>query len=252
MLKVAVVGVGNIGNIHAPNYKSDPLSELVAVCDIIPERADKAAAKYGVRAYLQRGGSAAPRAAGCGEYLHRRRRKRRRPFHPHDAVSRGRAARPGREADLKRHRQGTPDGGKGRRERRLLRHQPQPPLCAPGGHRQAVGDGRAAGRPAAHQHDDVDQQSQRDVAVVPPARPASPLARHHALLLRRRGTGARLSQPGAGPRLLLERPDQPALCQRRGGPPDRQLRHRSTPQPRTLRGAGDQGPLRPGQPLRRS
>ena len=51
MLKVAVIGVGNIGNIHAPNYKSDPLSELVAVCDIIPERADKAAAKYGVRAY---------------------------------------------------------------------------------------------------------------------------------------------------------------------------------------------------------
>ena len=51
MLKVAVIGVGNIGNIHAPNYKADPLSELVAVCDIIPERADKAAAKYGVRAY---------------------------------------------------------------------------------------------------------------------------------------------------------------------------------------------------------
>ena len=51
MLKVAVIGLGNIGNIHAPAYKSDPLSELVAVCDIIPERADKAAAKYGVRAY---------------------------------------------------------------------------------------------------------------------------------------------------------------------------------------------------------
>ena len=51
MLKVAVVGLGNIGNTHAPIYKADPLCELVAVCDIIPERADKAAAQYGVRAY---------------------------------------------------------------------------------------------------------------------------------------------------------------------------------------------------------
>jgi len=51
MLKVAVIGMGNIGNIHAPVYQADPLAELVAVCDIIPERADRAAARYGVRAY---------------------------------------------------------------------------------------------------------------------------------------------------------------------------------------------------------
>lgn len=51
MLKVAVIGMGNIGNTHAPVYKADPLAELVAVCDIIPERADKAAARYGARAY---------------------------------------------------------------------------------------------------------------------------------------------------------------------------------------------------------
>jgi UDP-N-acetylglucosamine 3-dehydrogenase len=51
MLKVAVIGMGGIGNTHAPVYKSDPLAELVAVCDIIKERADKAAEKYGVRAY---------------------------------------------------------------------------------------------------------------------------------------------------------------------------------------------------------
>jgi UDP-N-acetylglucosamine 3-dehydrogenase len=51
MLKVAVVGLGNIGNIHADVYTADPLADFVAVCDIIPERADKAAAKHGVKAY---------------------------------------------------------------------------------------------------------------------------------------------------------------------------------------------------------
>ncbi len=51
MLNVAVIGMGNIGNTHAPVYQADPLANLVAVCDIIPERADRAAARYGVRAY---------------------------------------------------------------------------------------------------------------------------------------------------------------------------------------------------------
>ena len=51
MLKVAVIGLGNIGNTHAPVYQSDPLSDLVAVCDINKERADKAAQRYGVPAF---------------------------------------------------------------------------------------------------------------------------------------------------------------------------------------------------------
>jgi predicted dehydrogenase len=46
-LKIAVVGMGGIGNRHAEIYHEHNLSELVAVCDIIPERADKAAAKFG-------------------------------------------------------------------------------------------------------------------------------------------------------------------------------------------------------------
>ena len=50
-LKVAVIGLGNIGNTHAPVYQANPQVELVAVCDIIKERADKAAARYGVKAY---------------------------------------------------------------------------------------------------------------------------------------------------------------------------------------------------------
>ena len=51
MLKVAVIGLGNIGNTHAPIYVGDDLANLVAVCDIIKERADKAAGRYGARPY---------------------------------------------------------------------------------------------------------------------------------------------------------------------------------------------------------
>jgi len=44
-LKVAIVGVGNIGNIHLGVYQKNPACKIVAVCDIIKERADKAAAQ---------------------------------------------------------------------------------------------------------------------------------------------------------------------------------------------------------------
>jgi predicted dehydrogenase len=50
-LNVAVVGMGGIGNIHARCYQNDKLSKLVAVCDMIKERADNAAAEYGVPAF---------------------------------------------------------------------------------------------------------------------------------------------------------------------------------------------------------
>ncbi|KIL40554.1 oxidoreductase [Gordoniibacillus kamchatkensis] len=50
-LQVAVVGVGNIGSIHAGVYKEHAKTELVAVCDIIKEKADAAAAKFGCRAF---------------------------------------------------------------------------------------------------------------------------------------------------------------------------------------------------------
>jgi predicted dehydrogenase len=51
MLKVAIVGMGNIGNTHARVYTQHPDAELVAVCDIIQERADKAAAAYDCPAF---------------------------------------------------------------------------------------------------------------------------------------------------------------------------------------------------------
>ncbi len=51
MLRVCVIGLGPIGNLHARLHKADPLAELVGVCDIIKERADAAAARLGVPAF---------------------------------------------------------------------------------------------------------------------------------------------------------------------------------------------------------
>ena len=49
--KVGIVGARGIGERHARAYQQDPLAELVAVCDLIKERADEAAQMYGARAY---------------------------------------------------------------------------------------------------------------------------------------------------------------------------------------------------------
>jgi predicted dehydrogenase len=48
-LKVAVIGCGGIGNTHGPVYLKHPLADLVGYCDIIEERADKSAARDGVK-----------------------------------------------------------------------------------------------------------------------------------------------------------------------------------------------------------
>ena len=50
-LKVGIVGLRGIGNRHAGCHVADSLSELVAVCDIVKERADAAAERHGVKAY---------------------------------------------------------------------------------------------------------------------------------------------------------------------------------------------------------
>ena len=51
MLKVAIVGCGSIFTMHATSCANLDGAELVAVCDIKKDRADAAAAKYGVKAY---------------------------------------------------------------------------------------------------------------------------------------------------------------------------------------------------------
>ena len=50
-IKVAVIGMGGIGNTHATCYKENPLAELIAVCDINKQKADDAAEKFGVKAF---------------------------------------------------------------------------------------------------------------------------------------------------------------------------------------------------------
>jgi predicted dehydrogenase len=51
MLKVAVIGVGNIGKIHTNWYSKNKDVDLVALCDVLPERVDPVAQQYGVNAY---------------------------------------------------------------------------------------------------------------------------------------------------------------------------------------------------------
>ena len=50
-LKVGIVGMSGIGNSHANCHKADDLAELVAVCDVVKERADAAAERLGVKVY---------------------------------------------------------------------------------------------------------------------------------------------------------------------------------------------------------
>ena len=50
-LKIGIVGLGGIGNTHAGVYMNDPLAEIVAVCDILPERADKAGKAYNAKVF---------------------------------------------------------------------------------------------------------------------------------------------------------------------------------------------------------
>lgn len=50
-IRVAVVGMGNIGRTHARVYQGHEKAELVAVCDAIPEAAKRAADEFGVPSY---------------------------------------------------------------------------------------------------------------------------------------------------------------------------------------------------------
>ena len=50
-VKLAVIGVGNIGNLHLMNIQQQEKVELAAVCDIRPEMAQTASATCGCPAY---------------------------------------------------------------------------------------------------------------------------------------------------------------------------------------------------------
>lgn len=51
-LKIGIVGMGGIGNLHGDCYKNNPLAEIVAVCDVKKEKVDAAAEKFAVKGYL--------------------------------------------------------------------------------------------------------------------------------------------------------------------------------------------------------
>ncbi|MDH7602681.1 MAG: Gfo/Idh/MocA family oxidoreductase [Armatimonadota bacterium] len=53
MLRVCVIGMGPIGNLHARIYKEDDLAQLVGVCDIVEERARRAGERFGVPWFLR-------------------------------------------------------------------------------------------------------------------------------------------------------------------------------------------------------
>jgi predicted dehydrogenase len=50
-IRVAVIGLGPIGNLHSRIYLGDELAELVGVCDRVPERASAAQERYGVQSF---------------------------------------------------------------------------------------------------------------------------------------------------------------------------------------------------------
>ncbi len=54
-LKVAVIGARGIGSTHAEAHASDPLANLVAICDVRKERAEALAQKHGVKSYTSVG-----------------------------------------------------------------------------------------------------------------------------------------------------------------------------------------------------
>ena len=51
MKKVCVVGCGSISPVHINALKETKYADLFAVCDIVPEKADKCANKYGAKAF---------------------------------------------------------------------------------------------------------------------------------------------------------------------------------------------------------
>jgi predicted dehydrogenase len=52
MLKVCVIGMGPIGNLHARAYLDCPGAKLVGVCDILEDRAKAACEKFNLPYYL--------------------------------------------------------------------------------------------------------------------------------------------------------------------------------------------------------
>ncbi|GIQ66171.1 hypothetical protein PACILC2_47390 [Paenibacillus cisolokensis] len=172
-VKAAVVGVGNIGSIHADVYNGHPQAELVAVCDIVKEKADAAARKFGCRAFYS-----VEEMIGSGIEI--------------DACS---VATKGEEnggehyePTMRLLEAGIPvlgekpisnriDEGERMvelaRSKNSVRGQPEPPLHACRAESERLGGGRQARQASHDQYAHVDQQPGGDVAMVSSAGAAS-------------------------------------------------------------------------------
>ncbi len=223
MLKAAVVGLGNIGNIHASVYASDELANFVAVCDIIPERADKAASKHGVRAYysvddmLQNEELDAVSVATAGT------ENGGDHYEPVmqclDAGLHVLCEKPISNDIVKARAMAAKADEKGLYFGINLNHRFVPPAAKA---KEWVDEGKLGDLLLINMTMWISNPN--DSSPWFHLRPlASAFARHHALLLRRCDTRARLRQPCTGPRLLLQRPGQPGVRQRRRRAPHRQL-----------------------------
>ncbi len=235
MLRACVVGMGVIGYRHAKLYQADPLSELVGVCDWNPQRAAEASARFGVPAFcdvrdmlqtlrpdvcsIATGGHEYAASTICP------------PCKPSNTAAAYWAKSPSPTRSTKPRRWSPGRSEKGV----LLRHQPQSPLHARRPACQTLAGRRPHRTPALHQHEHVDQESARNLALFPAQGAAPAHGRHHALLLRRHRGRAVLRHQSAGPRHLVDRHLQHALQEWRGGHADRQLRHRARPSHGTLR-----------------
>ena len=51
MIKVGVIGAGIMGSMHAEAYSQNPCADLVAVCDIVAEKAEKVAKRFKAKAH---------------------------------------------------------------------------------------------------------------------------------------------------------------------------------------------------------
>ena len=47
-VKIGIIGIGTIGSVHADAYAKIPDAEVVALCDILPDRLKEKAARHGI------------------------------------------------------------------------------------------------------------------------------------------------------------------------------------------------------------
>ena len=47
-IKVGIIGAGAIGSVHADNYKNVADAEVIALCDILPDKLEEKAARHGI------------------------------------------------------------------------------------------------------------------------------------------------------------------------------------------------------------